>query len=451
VRASPDGPGLAEAREYLEGRLREALRDPARLDRCGHQRLLGAATEAGSLAAAARLVDLGLWEAMREIDIARPAVAAWRGSNQALGDLVAGQVYAQLWLHHLRAQPQASTVRFAAQRDEWLQLVRQAPLRNPMLLAEAAWLYGAIEPKQPARAYQYSEQMLVALANDPAFGGDDLLLMEGRGNALTRYSWCLDEDDRLAAHAILSGAVANCAARGSIAGQAVNLLIESQLRNDWSDQSVEQCNALLVQAEALFARIGDLGRQGRCRGWLANNHHWYARRSQEVDWAEVGRTYQEAAELCRRGEDWGGVGWIAESLAGCLQGRNSQRPDDWREIGAAYAEAAAAFARVDDRSNRAYCLYSQAVSLSPDHCPGTDWREMVALHRQAEECYALTDDSYMRAYNLCALGEALGMTDDRDGARTAFRQAQALMRLGPDAYYKDLRRRIVNGLNAYTH
>jgi len=460
--ALTQGVQLDQVRRALEGLIRDDLREPARIEPTAHQIRLVAAANAGSLSAAARLVDLGWWNGMQRVDCLRPVVAAWEGDGQAVGLLTAGQIFAQLALARRQGESRPGMPHAAALRAQWQNRVRQWPLRHPMLLAEDAYLAASIDPVQGERADQSVDTALAACASDPLFSTDDVLAIEGRGAALSQCAWCMDADARNAACAIFAGGAARSVEHGSIAAEGVSILYLGMLRMDMSSAGMEQWRTCLDEAETLFAEAGDIDRQGRCQGLLANLRRWGKFGIQVEERDVLSGSYRSAAELCRRSGDWRGYGRIIKDMASWLRIGQERMAGDWGQIAAAYGDAASAFQRADEVQERAECLYWQAVCASPDHIPGSDWRLIAGLHREAEACFAhidgvdgaghvqvAIDGDGLRLFNLCGLGEALGMLDDRTAALEQFTRAAGLARGFQGSRHRDLQRRLRNGMRDF--
>jgi hypothetical protein len=348
VREHPGGERLEEARRYLDSLIAAELREPALIEPTRHRLRLVAAANAGSLSAAARLVALSWWNAMQRVDISRPQVAAWQDSAEACGTIVAGQVYAQLWLEHQGRHLDQPDAFSPAVRTQWLALAGRWPLRHPVLLANACWLCLGGAPALEDRGDQFLQQALVALANDALLTGDDLLASEGCALAYARLSPRIAIEDRDAACAIFAGAYARNTERGAWAAAGIDRAAQAMVRLSWSREGLAQVCDGLAEAETLFARAGDIDRQGRCQTKLASYQRWQLNRPGPDELAAFDARLRGAADLCRRSGDWLGYASALMELGGCRSSLKNMAASDWRQLNQLYGDAAATCARADD-------------------------------------------------------------------------------------------------------
>jgi hypothetical protein len=448
VREHRDGDGLEQARRFLDQRIAADLREPALIEPTRHRLLLVAAANAGSLGAAARLVELSWWNAMQRVDIGRPLVAAWKDSAQACGSMAAGQVYAQLWLEHQGRHLDQADAFPAEVRAQWLALAGRWPLRHPVLLANACWLCLANAPALDERGDLLLQQALVVLANDPLLAGDDLLASEGCALAFARLRLHIPDDERAAASAIFAGAYARNLERGAWAAAGIDRAAQAALLFGWNHEVLIQYCDVLAEAETLYARAGDIDRQGHCQTLQVAYQRWQLRNPGPDEWMAIDARFRAAADLCRRSGDWLGYATAMMVLGHSLGSRDHLLADDWRRLAEVYGDAAAAFARGDDPQQRASCLCSQIRCLRHDPDGGGGGRVIAALHREAEASFALTEVVVERVINLCDLGDALGSLADRGAALQVYRQAEQVVRQG-GVRRVDLVRRVRSGLHDF--
>jgi hypothetical protein len=446
VREHADGARLAEARGYFEGLIATELREPALIEPTRHRLRLVAAANAGSLTAAARLVALSWWSAMQRVDISRPQVAAWQDSAAPCGEVVAGQVYAQLWLEHQGRHLNLSNAFAPAERARWLAMAGRWPLRHPVLLANACWLCLGNAPAESARGDQFLQQALVALASAPLLVGDDLLASEGCALAYARFAAQIAVEEREAAAAIFAGAFARNGERGAWAAAGISRAAQAMMRFSWTPEGLAQACEGLTEAETLFARAGDIVRQGRCQTKLTFYHRWQISSPEADDWAGFDARFSGAADLCRRAGDWLGYGSAMAERSRFMGGRGNLLASDWHHLAEVLGDAADAFARGDDPHQRALCLFSRVHCLVQEHV--ADAHAIAALRREVEASFALTEVVDERVQNLCDLGDTLGGLGDRGAARQAYQQAAELVRRGGAARV-DLLRRVRSGLHEF--
>jgi hypothetical protein len=448
VREHRDGDRLDEARLYLDRLIAAELREPALIEPTRHRLRLVAAANAGSLSAAARLVALSWWNAMQRVDISRPSVAAWKESDQPCGALVAGQVYAQLWLEHQGRHLIQADAFTPEVRSRWLALAGRWPLRHPVLLANACWLCLGNAPALSARGDLYLQQALVALANDPLLEGDDLLASEGCALAYARFAPQIAAEDREAACAIFAGAFARNSERGAWAAAGIDRSAQAMLRFSWSAAGLALVCDGLAEAETLYARAGDIVRQGRCQIQLVDYHRFQIPSPGPEEWAALDVRYRGAADLCRRSGDWLGYATAMMDLGWCMISRDNMAASDWRRLAEVFGEAAIASTRADDPQQRAYCLRAQVRCLVQDKGTAVDGKAVATLQREAEASFALTEVVFDRVVNLCDLGDTLGSQADRGAARQAYQQAAELVRRS-GFKHEELLRRVRSGLHDF--
>ncbi len=448
VREHPAGERLEEARRYLDGLVKEELREPALIEPTRHRLRLIAAANAGSLGAAARLVALSWWSAMQRVELARPVVAAWRDSAEACGALVAGQVYAQLWLEHQERHLDHRDAFAPEVRSQWLALAGRWPLRHPVLLANASWLCLGNAPALGGRGDLLLQQALVALAGDPLLVGDDLLASEGCALAFIRCAPHLAPEDRDAGCAIFAGACARNLERGAWAAAGIDCSAQAEVHASGGRAGHAQACDGLAEAETLYARAGDIDRQGRCQSQLMDYRLWQLPRPPADDWAALEARYRDAADCCRRSGDWLGYATVRMDQGTSLEFRDQLVAGDFLHMAEIFGDAAAAFARADDPEHCAGCLRTQALCLAQGKGAGMDGAALAAIERGAEAAFALTAVVEERVLNLCDLGDNLGSLGDRGAALRIYQQAAELVRQGARKR-ADLQRRVRSGVHDF--
>ncbi|MBA3708319.1 MAG: hypothetical protein H0W83_05820 [Planctomycetes bacterium] len=433
--AASAGAHAASVRTILEGRLAADLKAPHDLSRASHRDLLVAAANAGSLAAASRLVDLGWFDAMRRVEVDRPELAVWSRSEESVGTTTAGALHAQLWINRLDGMPGISSSFRDQQQMEALEDLLLTADPSPMALLDAACvLMQDGEPEQVARARSLAASAARSLAA-MGFDGDDLLLVEGRADAYLSCLEYLEAPDWAAARQLFAHAAAARAACGDDRGRGVMMRLEASAADTGGDLNAAEQE--MTAAAELFARIGDHARRGRCLNLMGT---WFQPdRDGSGDRAKAMRLFQLAAAASQRAGDWGGAGDSFASLAWCrypdvpdrLSEPDGREPyvvdeSDWGRSAAAFGAAAAAHGLDGDAPAQAHDLYSQGICLDPTLNPMGSWLFAIPIFEAAEAKFAASADTSARAWNLCVLGEALVNAGDRAGALPWLRQAAGL-------------------------
>ncbi|MBA2481503.1 MAG: hypothetical protein H0V44_12635 [Planctomycetes bacterium] len=411
----------------------ETLIERGDIDRTTHRDLLVSAANAGSLAAAQRLIDLGWFDAMRRVEVERPLLASWSRSGEPLGDTTAAAIHAQLWINRLDALPGINATFRAQQQEEALDTLLAAPGGGrPMALLDAACVLAQDgEPQLVERARFYAAGAIELIAS-AGFAGDDLLLIEGRGEAYLACLDYLDEPDFHAAAVLFADARA---LRTDAPGRAILLRLGAlAVRGAGAEDEAER---MMVAASRAFAEVGDHARRGRCLhalgSWSQPDRDGSGDRVRALGW------FRQAAAACQRGEDWGVAGDCFAGMAWCLypdvpdrlaepDGREPYIPDEsgWGRAAVAFAAAAAAHGLDGDGAAQAHDRYSQGLCLDPTLNPMGSWLFAIPVFRAAEVGFAQSADTSARAWNLCVLGEALIGAGDRAASVGVLRQAAGL-------------------------
>ncbi len=459
VAQQSEGAELEQAREFLERLIADDLRDAAHITRTRHQIRLVAAAQAGSLSAAARLVDLGWREGMRQVSTTRPAVAAWKDDDRTVAGLRAGQVYAQLWIAHRLDPASGWFADYESRRAEWLRLLERWPVTHPMLLAQVLKECGNVQAPLPKVFARYQDHCLVAFANDPLYAGDDVQAMFARGEALARCSAQLGLDSADAVSAIFDGAAARCAQRGLLAGAGINHFAKCQflsfMRGPSSEVRMEEASV----AANLLARAGDYAHLALCRSHQVIYRMIFAPGRTPTQ-LENDAYFLGTIEMCRANGDWFECARLRE--------RRAYRPLDYEELATAnlhraqeWEAAAQAFAAAREPEGQGNCLYTAAGFLVSALGPGADHGRINEFFRRAEACFTLIDEqatgpagavtftrSRLRMYNLFALAEGLWDAGDTAGAHAMFTRLGLILRNYPAGTWATERQRLARGLQA---
>ncbi len=460
------GPELELARAGLEFLIAEDLNAPAQISRTRHQIRLVAAARAGSLSAAARLVDLGWWTGMEQVSTALPAVAAWKDDGQLVFGLRAGQIYAQLWLARRIEAMNCRCADMPALRAEWLAMIERWPVTHPMLLAKVLSVHSNTDMPRQEVVARYRDRALVAFTDDPVFAGEDVHAMLGRGEAINRsfsYQWREDRDLLLAMY---DGAAARCAQHGELAGEGIMHCVKWMYLEYASEEGGEARQVARASASTLLARAGDTAHLAMFRAQVVERE-WYQRPQgrrggAHEETGDLPAYIAGAMDMCRSGSDWYELGEVCAIAGRMIRNERGGDPDSIAHSAAAWADSADAYRRAGVARLQGNGLAMQAATLVADERHHPDGGLILRLRRQAEACFASLDEkesgsgsgacavhfSAMRLENLCALAENLADVDDLAGAHALFARVATMIHGFPPNYWMGLRRRLKAGLQA---
>ncbi len=410
------------------------LAHPRDLSRAAHRALLLKAANAGSAIAAVRLCSLGWFDAMRRVEVERPALAAWNGAEAAVAGWRLGRLHDELWINRLEALPGLGAEMRADEQVAAAEDLLADAEPDPAALLDAAYVLAANGDDGEVRARALAARAGVRLRAD-GFAGDDLLLIEGRGELLIDCQDYLEQADWAGTEALFAAEAGARAARGDRVGEAIALRLSAQAASGAGD--AERARASMERAAALFADAADYARRGRCLHLLGE----WCQPSADTrgDRARAIRLFRAAAASCQRAQDWEGAGASLSALGWCLYpdmpeqgaGRIEGPPElpddvDWGLAAATFAAAAGAHGLDGDIEAQARDYHCQGLCLDPTFNTMGSPLFSIPVFMAAESDFARTADVSTRAWNLCVLGETRRDAGDRDGARESLRSAAEL-------------------------
>lgn len=389
---------------------------------------------AGDVRAAARMVDLAMWEEMKDVPVDTPPVAAWAAVPGEFGGMTGAQVLGCVEANWAARQPGvvigSNVPRIALARTR----MASAEVRSPALALELAAWWRDFEPKDDAKARALEIEALPAM-EDPAADLDPLVRAARVASAATYRSRPGTAATDLGRAVELAGlAVSLSAEAGDKTAQATNLHLQglclqpdTNPAGDW-----KRAVALFERVAAIRAELGDKAGQGRALHEQATCLQ--PDENPAGDWTRAIRLFDRAAELATEAGDTYGQ---AVSL---YEQARSLRPDsnpagDWARAAALFERAAKLMADDGEKAWQALGLSEQADCLRPDLNPSGDWTRAAALYGRAAALYGEVADKESQGGSLYDQAFCLVRGDERRltrEVRALFEQSAKLSREGGD-------------------
>jgi hypothetical protein len=394
------------------------------------RKLLPRLAAAGDVRAAARMIDLELWEEMKDVPVGTPAIDAWQSLAGLFSEMTGAQVLGCVeanWIVRQTAQtPETVAARLAEARAR----MTSAEIKSPELAMElASWLRD-FEPKDPEKARALEASALPGL-EEPAAGLDPLVRATRLFRAVlirTSPSQKPTPDVMRTAEIAARAAAAfeeagdKAAAVTSLGWQVHCVGPERALRGDWSI-SVE----LYGRMAKLCAETGDQPLRATCL------HHQaqclQPDRNPKGDWNRAAALFEEAAGIRAAAGDKKGEANSVFAAGNALQ-RDKNPAGDWKRAVALFERAAILRAATGDKAGQAEALHEEAWSLQPNKNPAGDWARAVAQFERAAALYAEAGDKAEQANSLYWQGICLTPGDNPAGnwarAAAVFERVAAL-------------------------
>lgn len=347
----------------------------------------------GDLRAAARMVQIGMWDEMERAPIESAPLVAWRTSADTHYGMTGTQVYAD-WLANWASRNRGKLAPGEADRRgvEARTILEGTAIEEPLLRVCLAWCYREFEPKDVAKADA-----------EDAKAQADLLARSGEIDALA-----VAARKRTAAYHL---GKANLAQADELFAQA------AQLCGDAGDK--------VGQAQVLFV-------WGSCLEPTHNPHG---------DWSRAAETFDRAADLARVVGDNALLGRSLFQRAWCLAPERNPR-GTWLDAAGTSARAAEAYAAAGDKVGQAKSLVWEGHCFKPSNNPWGDWgRAESAYFRAVRLCHD-AGDKKSEAHVLLLYAECFVPGRDPKGdwndARARFEEAARVSKEAGDEHLEAL-------------
>jgi len=404
------------------------------------------AAKGGSLAAARRMVELGMYDEMAQIDVSSSSVRAWTWSEERVHGMTGRQVFGIVLAN--RAARLGSREEAAIDLELARVHLRSAEVESPCVALTLAWLLESFAPAglEEARGLREGLESRFLTA---AQGRDDLVaasfhVQSGEAaRALPARAW-----DRAALHyaeaARLSARVEDLAGlarvrmaegfclrpgnhpAGSWSLAAARYEEAAELKGragllgpqaaalhaqSWCLQRIEgtwpRVAALLEASAELYGRAGLVGNQAGAleTAGLVLGHP-------ERDPARAAAAHARSAALYELQGDAGGQFGALANLGNCL--RPSMNPQgSWAEAAEAYRRAVALFDRLKEGSEgaKALVLLQLAECVRANIDSAGSWAEAARLYAESAEFARIAGDTSGQAEALRRQGECLRPVD----------------------------------------
>jgi hypothetical protein len=302
----------------------------------------------GDVRAAARMIDLELWEEMRDIPVGTPAIDAWQKLAGPFSGMTGEQVLGCIEANWAGRQSSWTRETIAARVVQARGRMTKSEVKNPALALELASWFRNWAPKDVARAKAF-ESFALPMFEDPPAGIDALV-------------------------------------------RGVRLLHALEARDsDWYAPKPElaRTKEIAERAAAACEEAGDRAGVGAGLKWQA----WclLPDRNPPGDWTRAAALYGRGAAAGAEGGDLFGQALCLSSQAWCLDPSNNSQ-GDWGKCVELYARAAELYAARGMAAKRAYCLHRQGICLLPNRNPNGDWDRAAALFAEAASIRGANDD-----------------------------------------------------------
>jgi len=390
---------------------RQALLLPPVLQR----KALVEAAGRGSVEAAGRMIELGMWDDVARINPQSDEAEAWAGSGVTMDGMTAAQIH-DIVLANWGATRGSKEWADAAGRTR--SQIERGGVASPFVANALARLYESVAPKDLDKAQALRHELAQAFEaraarSDPivrgaclhaaadslrpglVLGGDWLLAaamygravqareavgdVAGSGDSLFEQAWCLCPEhnpsgDWLQAAGLFArsaqareqvGDLSGCAR--SLYWQALCLEPAHNLRGDWN-----QAAALYARSAALREQAGEFADCGK--SLFAQAQSVEPANNPSGSWAQAVELLSRSAAMRKKGGDMAGAGKSLTEQAWCLQPTRNPA-GDWSEAAKLAAEAARLRKQGGDLEGCGQSLYAQASYLLHD---GSDLSEVAA-------------------------------------------------------------------------
>ena len=385
-----------------------------------HRKRLVELTQAGNLYAAGRMIDLGMFDDMRDLDL-KP-LSSWRNLATVVQDKTAAQIFADIQANWGTRHPELAKDELSRMVLESRALLNAGVPTNPTVLIETAWLWRDFEPKDPEKAEALITECRKLLARENSIPTDTLLsgsLKHAAAECETPSksktgNWNKAADFHKEAARLFEEAGDKKYHAISILSRAFCLQPDNNPSGDWSDAI-----KLYDEAARSFDETGDKDRHGDILDLQAHCMRPYKKpegnplgekiASPDVDWKKAVSLYNHAAQLHEEARNKvaqaGSMVQEAETLC------DHENPDNLngghRLAMELYEKAAQIFAEIGDKKNQADALgrlgNCQACANNKDR----DLVKAAATLENAARLYGAIGDKKSQAKSLLYSAECL--------------------------------------------
>ena len=335
----------------------------------------------GSVEAAGRMIELGMWDDVARIDPQSDEASGWAGTGITLDGMTAAQIH-QIVLGNWAA---------ARGSKEWVDAVHLARvqierdgLASPFVANALARLYEQVEPKDLDKAQALRQDL--AQAFEARADSVDALVRGAclhAGAESLRPGLVLGGDWSLAAAmygraAQAREAVGDAAGSGdSLFEQAWCLCPQHHPSGDWA-----QAADLFARSARAREQVSDLAGCARSLYWQA----WCLQPDHNVkgDWIRPGALYAQSAKLREQAGETAECGRSLFAQAWCLEPSNNPA-GNWAKAIDLLARSAALLEKGGDLAGAGKSLSEQAWCLQPTKNPAGDWSQAAALAARAAQ------------------------------------------------------------------
>lgn len=335
----------------------------------------------GSVEAAGRMIELGMWDDVARIDPQSDEANAWAGTGVTMDGMTASQIH-DIVLANWGAAAGSQEWAEAAARTRF-QIERDGT-SSPFVANALARLYERIEPKNLDKAQALRKDLAQAFEAradkvDPLVRG---ACLHAAAESL-RPGLALGGDWLLAAAmygraAQARDAVGDAAGSGeSLFEQAWCLCPQDHPSGDWS-----QAADLFGRSARAREQVGDLSGCARSLHWQA----WCLQRDHNPngDWIQPTALYARSAKLREQAGESANCGQSLFAQAQCLEPVNNPA-GNWAKAIELLARSAALREQGGDLAGAGMSLHEQAWCLQLTKNPGGDWAEAARLAERAAQ------------------------------------------------------------------
>jgi hypothetical protein len=356
----------------------------------------------GSLQAAGRMIELGMWGDIAQIDPHSDEANAWAGTGLTLDGMTAEQIHNVVqanWsaaagskessdVQRIRAQIErdgvespfiANALARLCERVEPRNVEKAQALRHDLAQAfearaeradpmvRGACLHAAAESLRPDLVPGGDWSLAAAMYGRAAQARDAAGDAAGSGDSLFEQAWCLGPQDQPARDWLQAADLFARSARAleqvpdlsgcarSLYWQAWCLQPDHNVRGDWI-----QATALFARSAKLREQAGDLAACGE--SLFAQAHCLQPAVNPAGKWAQAIELLARSAELLEKAGDAAGAGKSLHEQAWCLQ-ETGNPAGDWSQAAALAARAAPLRRQGGDLAGCGESLFLQAVCL----------------------------------------------------------------------------------------
>ncbi|HEX5011000.1 MAG TPA: hypothetical protein VFY71_11415 [Planctomycetota bacterium] len=333
----------------------------------------------GSLQAAGRMIELGMWDDLARIDPRSDEASAWAGTGLTLDGMTAEQIHNVVQANWAAAgsKESADVQRIRAQ-------IERDGVESPFIANALARLCERVEPRRVEKAQALRHDLAQAF-EARAERADPMV----RGACLHAAAESLRPDlvpggDWALAAAMYGRAAQARDAAGDAAGSGDSLFEQA-----WCLGPQEQTSRDWKQAAELFARsarareqVPDLSGCARSLYWQA----WCLQPDHDVkgDWIQATALFARSAKLREQAGDLAACGESLFAQAHCLQ--PSVNPaGTWAQAVELLARSAALLEQAGDLAGAGQSLHEQAWCLQETMNPAGDWSQAASLAARAAQ------------------------------------------------------------------